>query len=317
MSAKRSSRISPVRLLAMRVGRLLSWLLRNRGGQLAIACTLLLAAILGGLIFAWQQVGDQVLSGNDYRLSPEGIEIIPPPSTIPWIHRDLRAEVVRGGSLDGRPSILDADLNDRIAQAFRLHPWIKQVGRVTKHYPARVTVEVVYRRPVAIVAVGDEAWYPVDREGYVLPAEDFSPIEAGRYPRLAGIAGGPPGPVGSRWSDARILGGAALAEAFGPDWEKLKLRWIIPSAQADDEGDFGYQLETATGRRRIHWGRAPGVLRGNEMSAKEKVALLLQYAGEHGSLDQPYDADDLDLRSRGRLLKPSHATAGSGAAVIR
>lgn len=317
MSRKRTSRISFVQRMVQRTGRLLSSLLRHRGGRYAVACTLFLAAIVGGLIFAWQQIGDQVLSGDDYRLAVEGIEIIPSPAAIPWIHRDIRTEVIRNGSLDSGPSILEADLNDRIAQAFRLHPWIEKVDRVTKHYPARVTVEVVYRRPVAIVAVGKEAWYPVDRDGYVLPIEDFSPIEAGRYPRVAGIANGPAGPVGSRWGDARILGGAAVAEAFGADWEKLKLRWIIPSQQANAEGDFGYQLETASGRRRIHWGRAPGSLRGNEMSAKEKVALLLQYAGEHGSLDLPVDSHDLDLRSRGRLLKPRHSAAGFGAPVIR
>jgi len=70
-----------------------------------------------------------------------------------WIHCDLRAEIFRSAALDGPLSIMDEDLAERIAVACALHPWVARVRSVRKYHPARVVVELDYRRPVLMVEV--------------------------------------------------------------------------------------------------------------------------------------------------------------------
>ena len=67
---------------------------------------------------------------------------------------------------------------------------------------------------------------------------DFSPIEATRYPRLEGVERSPTGPVGSRWTDAKVIGGAEIVAAIGPAWEALGLHRIAPVA-GDPAGSTG------------------------------------------------------------------------------
>ena len=98
-----------------------------------------------------------------------------------WIRSDVRTEVLRDSGLANQPlSILDDGLVERIKRAFSLHPWVAKVVRVTKSRPGRVEVEVVYRRPVAMVEAPGEWLVPVDMEGVVLPQRRFHTTETRR-----------------------------------------------------------------------------------------------------------------------------------------
>ncbi len=168
----------------------------------------------------WRGVGEEVLSSAPYWLTVEQVAVTPTPA---WIHCDVRADVFRDASLDGPLSILESDLVERLADAFSLHPWVKKVVRIRKYHPAAVTVEVVYRRPACMVLVKPNpsdpksiGLLPVDDEGVLLPSGDFSPIEAARYPRLAGVDSVPQGPVGTRWGDARVAGAPRSPACWDP-----------------------------------------------------------------------------------------------------
>ena len=126
---------------------------------------------------------------------------------------------------------MDDDLVERVAKAFAGHPWVAKVLSVAKRYPASVKVELAYRKPVCMVVVPG-GLVPVDEGGILLPRGegDFSPLEATRYPRLEGIDHMPAAPVGSRWTDAKVIGGAEIAAAIGPAWGGLGLRSIVPLA---------------------------------------------------------------------------------------
>ena len=126
---------------------------------------------------------------------------------------------------------MDDDLVERVAKAFAGHPWVAKVLSVAKRYPASVKVELAYRKPVCMVVVPG-GLVPVDEGGILLPRGegDFSPLEATRYPRLEGIDHMPAAPVGSRWTDAKVIGGAEIAAAIGPAWGGLGLRLIVPLA---------------------------------------------------------------------------------------
>jgi hypothetical protein len=314
MPVKQPTGPSLLAVLLTRGRACLAYLLFHAQGRVLFMVLLLAGLIAGGTYVGWRRYGPALVAGADYQLRPADIELIPPPAAAPWIRRDVKAEVVRDASLDRPLSILDEELVQRVAQAFQLHPWVERVERVTKTYPARVSVHLKYRRPVAVVVVEAQSWWPVDAAAYVLPPDDFSPLESRAYAQLHGVASPPPGPVGSRWPDARVQGGAAIAAALGEQWTKLRLSRIhvhrVPSS-VDRDDAYEYELWTQKNTK-IHWGRAAGDLRPDEMSAAEKVALLVQYAQMNGSLDDPSDvksdrlrtgeSHELDLRYRGKPL---------------
>jgi hypothetical protein len=261
------------------------------------ATALLATALVGGWYLAWNFVGPGVLQSSRYILRQENLEISPPPE---WIHTDVRAEVFRSLSFEGPLSIMDDGLTQRINDAFMLHPWVAHVHRVTKHHPSRVTVELDYRRPVCMVEVPG-GLLPVDGEGAWLRSEDFSPVEASRYPRLTGVNLMPVGSVGTRWGDSRVVGGAEIAAALSPAWSELRLARIESSVRPESGEHFSYDLFTRAGTR-ILWGLPPGADVAGLVPAQEKVTRLRQFAAERGSLDGPHQ---LDLRSlRGLEVLP-------------
>ena len=94
---------------------------------------------------------------------------------------DIREKVFYDASLQQNLSIMDRNLNERIAAAFALHPWVAKVNGVRKSYSAGVVVDLEYRRPVCMVHTCGK-FIPVDVEGYALPAWDIPRSEIGRYP---------------------------------------------------------------------------------------------------------------------------------------
>ena len=169
-----------------------------------------------GTLLVWSYVYPHFRASGLYTITQEKVIITKQPS---WIHADIRAEVFRDASLDGLQSNLDDSLAERIARAFRLHPWVAD-AKVRKRPPAEVEVDLVYRRPVCMVdQPGGPA--PVDIEGVLLPSDDFSPIEKKSYPRLSGVDTGPVGPAGQRWGDGRVVGGAEIAAALADVWQRL------------------------------------------------------------------------------------------------
>lgn len=79
-------------------------------------------------------------------------------------------------------NIWQVDLQAVSEDLKRQQPWLKTV-RVTRHLPDAIRVDAIPRRPVAQVKA--DRWYPVDREGYVLP--DGSPGPADHLVRLSGV----------------------------------------------------------------------------------------------------------------------------------
>lgn len=242
---------------------------------------------------AWYVVRDRVKQSDEYLLTADRVELSPLP---PWIHSDIKTEVLGSASLDGPLSILDPQLTQRLHDAFPLHPWVESVVRVSKQYPARVKVELVYRRPVCMVEVPG-GLYAVDAASVLLPSGDFSPNEASRYPRLSGVNTIPIGQVGTPWGDPRVLGGSRLAAALIETWNQLRLARIVPSPHPLDEAGevFSYELQTLQGTS-IIWGRPPGVDPAGEPTPETKLNQLKQLAFQHGSLDS---AGPVDLRAPG------------------
>ena len=223
-------------------------LARRRARALAIA------AIAGGLAWLghaiWQRVEPLVVARDRYLLSATAITVTPPPE---WIVSDVRAQVILSSGLDRRLSLLDDGFVQAIKNAFELHPWVEQVTRVEKSVPAAVHVELVYRRPAAVIespASDGVALLPVDARGMMLPPEDVPLIRRKYLPRITGIVGQPR--AGQRWDDPRVAGAVELAVRLADVWDALHLAEIVPSARPEVQGDrrfFVYDLVTQGGTR--------------------------------------------------------------------
>ncbi len=268
---------------------------------------ILLAGVLGAAGYEIRQlVRDKMLGSEEYQLTAEKIQLQPWPMPV-WVQPDPRLEVFKQLSRGGAVSIMDKDLAERVTAAFEQNPWVAKVHRVVKMYPATVEVELDYRRPVLMVHV-DRMAYAVDADGISLPTEGcFSAVECAKYPQLIDVDKPPSVGEGKRWGDSRVIGGAEIAAALLPVWEKLHLKWIIPraislkaagnAAEATQSSQFGdYRFEIVApgppdengvpGEKRIYWGKAPVDENSPELSPAQKAKKLEDLAAEYGSLEK-------------------------------
>ena len=121
------------------------------------------------------------MTAAEYEVAADRIAVTPAPA---WIHADVKAEVLRSAAV-GRLDLRDRHLVVHVASAFALHPWVAKVVRVEKRFPAQVTVELEYRRPVAAVEVadrGEAGLVFIDQESVLLPSADFAPPRATSRP---------------------------------------------------------------------------------------------------------------------------------------
>jgi len=303
-----------------------SWM-RKLGGRLAGSAALLrgparpfvlvaavVLATVGGALFIrhrWPEMLPQ------QALTASAIMVTPQPK---WIHGDVKADVIRDAQLT-QLDASDPDLTSRIAAAFAAHTWVAEVRRVSKHAGPSVQVQLVYRRPIAMVEViagGRAGLLPVDGQGVLLPPEDFSPNQAPNYLRIAAPGSKPAGPVGTSWGDPRVLGAARIAAAWNqhdaadrdlgeapsgdsegefPAWKQIALYRIQaegPPPLPGRKAPVSYALVTRLGRH-VRWGHAPGEETPGEASTSQKIARLIAHVQQKGPLDkQP--AGEIDLR---------------------
>ena len=257
-----------------------------RARLLLVSTTLVIFA--GGAIALWQLFGPSITAqqAGKYLVTAENVVAPDQPA---WIQGDVKADVFReAGWKEQPPSILDGELTVKIAQAFELHTWVAQVTRVRKKHPARVEVELSYRRPIAMVEVdyqGQAGLLPVDAEGVLLPPDAFSADQARSFPRVAADYSSPGGPVGTPWGDRRVWGGAkvvAALESRWSEWNLYRVAAVEASARRARDEEPTFEVTTRD-QRRILWGHAPGAEAHGEPPATEKVELLSQRLAAAGS----------------------------------
>lgn len=231
------------------------------------------AAIAGGIV--WSRVGGRAAAQADAVLLPEAVTL---EGVAAWVRSDVKAEALRNASLDGGLPLDDPELPRRLARAFDMHPWVRQVERVSLAHPAAATVTIACREPVAMVGV-QGGLLAIDAEGVVLPSADFTAEAAATYPRIAGIESSPQGPEGSAWGDPAVEEAAALAVAIGPEWQSLGLVECRPVGK----GTLRRWELVGPESRRIVFGSAPGREVAGEPGAAAKVARLRALAADAAS----------------------------------
>ncbi len=284
-------RASKIPLASGPVGDLVRFLIGP--GRTLVLGLVIVTGFGGAWYWGWQRVHGDVLTSTAYTLSPDDIVVTNRPD---WMGFDIREKVFRDASLQQKLSIMDRDLNERIAAAFSLHPWVAKVNRVSKRYPGGVDVDLEYRRPVCVVETCS-GLIPVDVEGNALPAQDIPESQKLRYPRLVcPDLSTPQGLFGDQWGDPRVLGAARIADAMGDRWKSYRLRLIepIPPGEGDRAGDTLYRMRTQS-HSIVIWRRAPGMEISAEPTAADKIAYLDEQVRLYGNLDGPNGRRELDV----------------------
>jgi len=190
-----------------------------------------------------------------------------------WIHTNVKQDVIRDSQLE-ELNLLDPQLTEKVGRAFALHSWVASVVQVRKSYPARITVDLNYRQPVAMVEVSSSTGPGllfVDAHGYLLPSDDFALRQTQDFLRISAAHTAPAGVYGTAWGDVRIEQAAGLAQFLASHWKALKLYRI--HAVELPGNNLVFELETKEGKR-IRWGHPPGLERSPERMAEEKLRFL-------------------------------------------
>lgn len=260
------------------------------GAALLFAAFLLI--VLG--YFGWYYYGAEHLDQALYSLRLENLTVTPKPE---WIRSDVAEEVYQSNRLD-RLSLLDPRANAAIAQAFETHHWVKSASRVSKGVGGKVMVDLVYRRPIAMIYVEHDVpdgavtrkaagFLPIDSEGTMLPTQsDFGSEDVLKYFVIYAQAARPAGEVGMPYGDARILEALSLCQFLEPYREQygLEVIEIHQDRLASGPSPWSLTIFTRDKRREILWGHAPRIEQSGELPADEKLKRLLSW------LQQPLPA---------------------------
>lgn len=274
--------------------RLLEWSLRPRIlGALTLA--MLFVVVIPAVPSLWPVVSQRA----KFQMSVDRIDLTPVTGSIP---QDIVQTIAKDHPDWKDRSLLESNLAADLAAAFAEHPWIAHVDRVEKTRQGRVTIQVTYRTPVAMVET-HRGLYPVDAEGILLPPKDISLAESDQLPHLRGVRSMPSGPAGTAWKDPVVLAGAKLCAALTPQgdidrhWNKYGIEAVV-APDADDSDllpeEQVFELLTKKGRR-IIWGRSPGA-DSLEPTVAQKLGRLDSYLRQQKSLDLPAGAYFIDIR---------------------
>ncbi len=291
MAASKDKEVKPVGLQ-----KLAQWMQYVPGGALIFAVIPLLVISY----FAWRHWGAHHVDQALYALRLENLVTTPQPT---WIRNSkVRDEVFHSGGL-GQLSLLDPQASATIAHAFESHSWVQRTTYVKKNSDGKVNVDIVYRRPVAMVYYPGSSevipgFFPVDEEGVVLPKSDFDSSQVTSFFMIYADGAAPPNDIGMAFSDIRVRQALALCRFLEPSRIELRLEGIYVERDLRMGGPSPWIMRIRTSdNRAITWGHAPGVEMNGEPDAQTKLAALLRWHNSSNSTieidltkSQPQDA---------------------------
>ena len=205
----------------------------------------------------------------------------------PWAGPAVRRDLSFLPGIPDRFSIMTPGICERVAEAFRMNPWVDDVTSVRKVYPNRLDVELVLRRPVAGVRVAGR-YYIVDAWGRRL-TEGIGgwPQGTDALPVIATADGTMP-PLGGVWPSEAVKAGASVAKTLLDNRGKLPTRFaVIDCTNMGPRRDIRKSdivLVTYEGTF-VRWGRSPLVLNSpGELTPDEKVVKMVMFERKLGPL---------------------------------
>lgn len=226
----------------------------------------------------WHLIRPSLVEEVDYRLTADRIELSSRPL---WIPPSLQSDAIANNSnvFDNEPlSLLNPKLAEKLINAFRAEPWVREVNSVRLEYPATVLVDAQFRKPVAFVekestfkdGVSSRMAYQIDADGVLLPTDflaavvSTNPSSIHDYLWIQGIHSTPIGDYGKPWNDPILEEAALLADFLRSSFRSLGIaKILIPDEKENNNVPIEelssqriWHLETVKGHE-IIWGPFP------------------------------------------------------------
>lgn len=173
-------------------------------------------------------------------------------------------------SIDGKP-ILTVDLAAAEKKLLTI-PWVRQV-RVSMHLPARVTVEIVERSPIAFFRSVDGFNRVIDRDGRVLDVIEGDPTD---YTPIIGTG---PNISAGQTVEQPFLGAAELINALPAD---LRARLLTLTVSPDGEVSLALtnNVEVLFGRPDDFQVKLVGVVNEIKRQGSDRYAVIDVSSGQ-------------------------------------
>jgi hypothetical protein len=223
----------------------------------------------------------------EYAVPFDRIVLDPPPPPVLRSGREaILGRVRERAKLRDPIPLLDQDLEELGLAFAKYSPWVAKVVRVERTHPDRITVRLVYRKPVARINLTIRDFLAIADDGVVLPGEDLRASDADRLVRIDGIRP----PLEAR--PGHFLG----ANDAGKVPPEIVFAIRLARFLHDQEPDLPPRIaaiNVTNGLERIvlktrrgvwvHWGNAPGDEKEGEPKAAEKYEQLKRWEESHGN----------------------------------
>ncbi|MBX3421083.1 MAG: hypothetical protein KF752_05950 [Pirellulaceae bacterium] len=275
------------------------------GGVLLFA---LIPLVICGYL-GWYHYGAKKLDQALYALQLPQITLTAQPE---WITGSVLDEVYRSKRLD-KVNLLEPSASATIASAFETHPWVEKTSRVEKTQGGAVSVDVVYRRPLAMVKVvyypvdeqgkrsptPQEGFFPVDYKGVILPDAGFKQNQSlVRDYLLIDIDNleHPSAQPGMPFNDIRVAEALKLVSYLekNSDPKHLGIQWVHVRSDSRLTSLNPWLLELwSVDKHLVIWGHAPGQEGAGEESAERKLAKATTWLQTQRSTSASHSTLDL------------------------
>ena len=236
---------------------------------------------------------------EEYQFEMEQIEVNQPQG---WVPTHLVDDILVQSELPQKVSLLKPGLCRDVALAFSDNPWVRSVQSVRLTSKLALRAHLEYRQPVALVETTN-GWLPVDIEGVLLPAADFTIDDVDRLPHITNVQSTPAGNVGEPWGGLLVAPAARIAAVLAPQhnmekyWNRFELTGIVVPTIGEGvttEEELIFELSTVGGSRVI-WGKPPGA-DDLEPTVEQKLGRMEQYLSSYGKFDEPDGPYRVDIR---------------------
>jgi hypothetical protein len=251
---------------------------------------LLIPAAGVGWLWAEPQLEVLVREDQAFRLTWAGIHLPPQPS---WIAVDVKERALQRAGFPPEFSLLAPQLAERVARALVLEPWVRELSGVSCSRSKGVEVLLSYREPVALVQRESDL-VAIDQDGVVLPLGELQ--SSSSYLRVLVGNLPSPGPPGARWEHPVVETAARLADFLKEYASQLNVAVIdLTLCGRDPTKSKGPIFLLTRAGSRVIWGAPGGDSSPGELSAEQKLKMLLDYARRFGDLDRPEGPYEIDV----------------------
>lgn len=251
----------------------------------AVWLLLATAGMIAGATQLWDQYRYRIADPARYTITRDNVALNAAP---PWFDADLYDQLYQ--QVFNSSTLLDQHVVPQTATHLSSIPWVQSVDHVSKH-PDGLSIKLVYRHPVALVANQDRSQTMVDSQGVVFDTRLLTPLDANRMDNELLRISMPRVDLGQLqpWqnsADERIEHAARLCSFISEHASDLNLYRIVTFDLPLLDGQSSPELEIWTRNGvRVLWGSSPDREVAGEAAKSEKLKAIKAFVVHHGPLE--------------------------------